>query len=178
MSLANNYAVTFDECATFLTKQTSYPSGNANQCICKSDLLYYFYVQSSYLTGYSDNQLVKYQDIVAQPTYTISFQGRARTSTVAQLWYLIGGNSWTLKTTTTFGTSYAGIGSSITIPQGSTFQIAVTNTAGTNATFGIGNGSGYTGSCGKSAFYYVTPSANTTYYVNINTNVANQPVTC
>ena len=69
MSLLNNYCVTFSEVDTIADPKTpSWSSdlgeGYDNRAVWKSALTTYWYVDESYLTGYSSNQLIKYQDIV------------------------------------------------------------------------------------------------------------------
>lgn len=184
MSLSNNYSVTFAECATFLYPNGNYPPGYDNKCVTKAEALAYFYVQSSYLSGYASNQLVKYQDLVAQPTVTIQLYARGRTSPnqPIRFWYKVGDNANTIKTTTTIsGTStYSNLGT-FDIPSGALLYLGTTNASNTSIQFGMGQNSGvYTGYCGITTSPYLAgnPSSNSSFYFNVNTNSGNSPVTC
>ena len=69
MSLANNYCVTFGEVDTIADPKSppwssDLGEGYSNREVWKTALTTYWYVDESYLTGYSSNQLIKYQDIV------------------------------------------------------------------------------------------------------------------
>jgi len=182
--LINNYSVTFEEATTYLYPNGAFPSGQEKKCITKAEALSYFYVQSSYLTGYASNQLVKYQDLVAQSTVTIQFYGRGRTSpnAPARFWYKVGDNAAAIRTTTTIsGTStYSNLGT-ISIPSGALLYLGVTNTSNTSVQFGMGQNSGvYSGYCGITTAPYGpdAPTSNTTYYFNVNTSGGNSLVTC
>lgn len=184
MSLTTNYSVTFAECATFLYPNGSYPSGYDNKCVTKAEALQYFFVQSSYLTGYASNQLVKYQDLVAQPTVTMQFYARGRTAPnqPAGFWYKVGDNSAVRKTLTTIsGTStYSNLGT-IDIPSGALLYLGVTNGSNSSVQFGMGQNSGvYTGYCGITTSPYLAgnPTSNSSWYFNVNTNAFNALVTC
>jgi hypothetical protein len=184
MSLSSNYSVTFAEATTFLYPNGAYPSGQDNKCITKAEALSYFYVQSSYLSGYASNQLVKYQDLVAQTTVTIQLYGRGRTSPNQPVgfWYKVGDNSPVRKILTTIsGTStYSNLGT-FNIPSGALLYLGTTNSSNTSVQFGMGQNSGiYTGYCGITTAPYGpdAPTSNTTYYINVNTNAGNSPVTC
>lgn len=184
MSLSSNYSVTFAEATTFLAPNGAYPGGQDNKCITKAEALSYFYVESSYLTGYSSNQLVKYQDLVAQPTVTIQLYARGATSpnAPARFWYKIGDNAAAIKTTTTIsGTpTYSNLGT-FSITSGALLYLGVTNTSNASITFGMGQNSGvYSGYCGITTAPYGpdSPTTNTTYYINVNTSGGNSLVTC
>lgn len=183
--LANNYSVTFLEALdSAIVPNGSYPPGYDNKCITKQEALTYFYVQSSYLTAYSNNQLVKYQDLVAQPTVYIQLYARGRTSPnqPIRFWYKIGDNPAFVQITTTIsGTStYSNLGQ-INVPSGALLYLGCTNASNTSIQFGMGQNSGvYTGYCGITTAPYLAgnPTSNTSFYFNVNTNSGNSPVTC
>lgn len=177
MSIGANYCVTYAEAVGTIgvLKNGTFPYTTDKE-LAKTDCVNYLYCDTSYLTGYTDQQLVKYQDVVASPTYTISFQARIRTSVlnnVVGFWYKYGGNDWARWTITTVvtGPSYGSVGSVI-IPQGAQLYLACQNSVNTNLVFGVGNGGAYAGYCGKSASYLSQPSGNSTIYLNIDTTGA------
>lgn len=173
MAIGNNYSITYLEAIdTGIYTNGTFPY-SFDKCLTRNDCETYLYCDNSYLSVYGQEQLVKYQDVIARPTYTISFQARIRTSVlnnVVGFWYYYGGNPWNRWQITTISTapSYSNL-LSVTIPQGASLYLACQNAANTNLVFGTGNGGSYGGYCGKSAPYFVTPSANTTYYFNIDT---------
>ena len=173
MSLVNNYSVTYAEAISAgILANGTWPYAT-NKCLTKYDCQTYLFCDSSYLTTYSSNQLVPYQNIVAAPTYTLSFQAHIQSNVINNIcgfWYQLAG-TWTRWQITSISTqpSYSTL-SSFTIPQGATIYLGVQNASNVNLVFGTGNGGAYAGYCGQSAPYSVTPSGNTTYYFNISTN--------
>lgn len=177
MAIGNNYSVTYGEATGTIgvIANGTFPDAS-NKCLTRFDCETYLYCDNSYLTTYGTQQLVKYQDIVPAPTYTISFQARIKTSVlnnVVGFWYQLGSNAYVRWQITTISTapSYSTL-TSLTIPQGASLTLACQNSSNVNLVFGVGNGGSYGGYCGKSAAYLVTPTSNTTYYFNIDTTGA------
>jgi len=104
--------------------------------------------------------------------YIVSLQVRGSTGSTTSAYstyYKIDSGSWTLKLTTTLGTSYTSEGS-ITVPAGSTLYLAARRASPpTDATFGVGNGGSFTGYVGEASPYSFTPTIDTTVYLNVTT---------
>jgi hypothetical protein len=104
--------------------------------------------------------------------YIVSLQVRGSTgspTSAYSTYYKIDSGSWTLKLTTTLGTSYTSEGS-ITVPAGSTLYLAARRASPpTDATFGVGNGGSFTGYVGEASPYSFTPTIDTTVYLNVTT---------
>jgi hypothetical protein len=117
-------------------------------------------------------------------TYTISLSAQCQTSAgvnAAGFYYRINGGTAVFIKNTTISTSpsYSSITTSISINPTDIIDFWVRNTGNTaNYTFGSGNNSGtYTGFCGVGSPYTVTPTGNTTYYLNLRV-VSSAFVTC
>lgn len=174
MSLNANALVTYDNLdnSMGLIKNGAHPY-DANRIATKFTIETYYYVNSSYLVDYLNNQCPVYQDIVSVPTYTITIYARASYSSPAQpirIAYKIGDNSWTIKTTTTIGNpTYSNVGS-IVVPENATIYFSCQNTSNVNVLYGVGNGGGYTSYCGQSAPYSTQFTANSDIYLNAKVN--------
>jgi hypothetical protein len=133
----------------------------------------YYYVQTSYLSGYANNECPVYQDIVALPSYSITIYARASYSSPAEpvrVKYKIGDNTWVQKTITTIGNpTYSNLGS-ITVPEGGIIYFGFQNVSNVNVQYGVGNGGGYSGYCGQSASYSTQFYANSSIYLNAQVN--------
>lgn len=181
--LATNYSVTFQECSTFLIPNGAYPNGYANKCVTAYELKTYFFVDQSYLVGYSSNQLVRYQDCVSVVILNGRIRAKSRTSAAApfRFWYQIGDNSPVILKTTTISTTptYSLIGD-FAIPTGATVAMGVTNTSNVSCQFGTGNGgTTYTTYCGiTTSPFRDTPTNDAFYYLNCNTSSSNLPQVC
>jgi hypothetical protein len=110
----------------------------------------------------------------ATPTYTISLSAQAQSSAgvnAAGFYYNINGGTAVFIRNTTLSTSpgYSSISTSITINAGDQLNFWARNTSNSaNFTFGSGQNSGdYTSFCGVGSPFTVTPSGNTTYYMNL-----------
>jgi hypothetical protein len=80
MAVGTNYLTTFAQVtAKGLTLRSVYPYAS-NKIVTKQNLIDYYFVDTSYLSGYASNQCVMYQDIQALPQYTVSFFGRKSTN--------------------------------------------------------------------------------------------------
>ena len=89
MAIGTNYLVTYDQVknSLYVPVLAAY-SGDTTKIMTKQDLITYFYVDSSYLTGYTSLQCVMYQDIHTQAAVTVTLNGRKQFATdVLYVWY-------------------------------------------------------------------------------------------
>jgi hypothetical protein len=176
MSLNANALVTYAnlDSSFGLIPNGAYPY-TSNRIATALGVKNYYYVQTSYLSGYANNECPVYQDIVALPSYSVTIYARASYSSPAEvirIKYKIGDNTWVEKTLTTLGNpTYSSFGS-ITVPQGGTIYFGFQNPSYVNVQFGVGNGGGYSGYCGQSAPYSTQFYANGSIYLNAKVNTS------
>lgn len=77
MAIGTNYLVTYyDVLSTMGIAGKGVYSGSIYKTMTKQDLINYFYIDTSYLSGYTSLQCVMYQDVHQLPTYTITLNAR------------------------------------------------------------------------------------------------------
>jgi hypothetical protein len=175
MAIGTNYLVTYDQVknSLYVPVNAAY-SGDTTKIMTKQDLITYFYVDSSYLTGYTSLQCVMYQDIHTQPAVTVTINAQKILGT-GTFYLYYGIQDTTLVSPVNLAAiprPGATIGTISVIP-GQTLTLTTSDVSGPHGTNGSKPTTAQTGSYPAASavctgYVTFTITAATTYYVTCN----------
>lgn len=175
MAIGTNYLVTYFQVgSTMGVPGRGGYSGAINKIMTKQDLITYFYIDTSYLTGYTSLQCVMYQDIHALPTYTVTINAQKILGT-GTFYLYYGINDTTLVSPVNLAAiprPGATIGT-ISVISGQTLTLTTSDVSGPHGTNGSKPTTAQTGSYPAASaictgYVTFTITAATTYYVTCN----------
>jgi len=138
MAIGTNYLVTYyDVLSTMGVAGKGGYYGSIYKTMTKQDLINYFYIDTSYLTGYTSLQCVMYQDVHQLPTYTVTVNARKQFATDV-LYFYYGLNSTTLVAPVLLGAQLTRAGATlsptISVISGQTITVTTSDVNGPNNT--------------------------------------------